>query len=154
MHPLIFWLLFTALGVWAQRIFPGVDIFAPALVVCLQLRRVTQFLWLAPAWVILQEGAGNLPFGNLLLWYGGLVLFFVVGRWLFESRNMVFVFIIGIFMGCWHYLLTQLMANLQTLEILKSQLLVEAIYQAVLFPVVWAVTFNLYKRWVPDDGTL
>jgi len=151
---MVFWLIYTALGIWAQRLIPGVDIFAPALVVCLQLRRVTQFFWLALAWIILQEGMGNLPFGNLLLWYGGLVLFFVVGRWLFESRNLIFVFIIGIFMGSWHYLLTQLMADLQNLEVLRGQLLVESFYQAVLFPLVWAVTFNIYKRRVPDAGTI
>ncbi|BBD09667.1 hypothetical protein [Desulfovibrio ferrophilus] len=154
MHPVVFWLIFTVIGVWAQRLLPGVDFFAPALVVCLQQRRITQFVWLTLAWIILQEGMGNLPFGNLLLWYSGLVLIFVVGRWLFESRNLIFVFIIGIFMGSWHFLLTQIMTNLQVLEVNRAQLLLEGVHQAVIFPLAWAITYNVYKRMVPDVGPL
>lgn len=154
MHPVLFWLIYTVAGVWVQRILPGVDVFAPALVVCLQERRVTQFAWLLPLWIVLQEGMGNLPFGNMILWYAGMLIFFVLGRWLFESRNIIFVFIIGILMGVWHFVLTQLMAELQNLEVVESQLFLESIHQAVVFPLVWALAFSLYKRKVPDVGTL
>lgn len=154
MHPAIFWLLYTILGVWAQRVLPGVDVFAPALLVCLQERRLTQFVWLTLAWTLLLEGMGNLPFGNLFLWYGGMLVFFVVGRWLFESRNLIFVFIIGIFMGLWHYVLTMLMADLQNLALDPHALLVESVTQAVIFPLFWSLAFNLYRRKVPDVSPL
>ena len=68
MHPIVFWLLYTIGGVWIQFLLPGVDVFAPALVVCMQEHRLRQFSWLFLCWIILQEGAGNMPFGGRLLW--------------------------------------------------------------------------------------
>lgn len=154
MHPALFWFLYTVAGVWLQLVLPGVDVFAPALVVCLQERRLRQFLWLAVCWIVLQEGAGNLPFGTMILWYAGLVAFFVLGRWLFESRNVVFVLIIGLVMGGWHFLLTLLMAGLQGLEVGERALMMESAQQALLFPLIWALAFNLYKSRVPDAGAV
>ena len=117
MHPVLFWFAYTVAGVWLQYLLPGADVFAPALVVCLQERRLRQFAWLLPCWIILMEGSGNMPFGSMILRYAALVAVFVAGRWLFESRNVVFVFIIGIVMGGWHFLLSQIMAGLQGLEV-------------------------------------
>ena len=154
MHPVLFWFAYTVAGVWLQYLLPGADVFAPALVVCLQERRLRQFAWLLPCWIILMEGSGNMPFGSMILRYAGLVTVFVAGRWLFESRNVVFVFIIGIVMGGWHFLLSQIMAGLQGLEVGERLLMVESVQQAVLFPLAWALAYNLFKSKVPDVGTI
>ena len=53
-------------------------------------------------------------------------------------------------MGGWHFLLTQLMAGLQGLEISEKLLLTQSVQQAVLFPLIWALVYNLFKRKVPD----
>ncbi|WP_461209660.1 hypothetical protein [Desulfocurvus sp. DL9XJH121] len=154
MHPVTFWLIYTIAGVWAQMVLPGVDFFAPAVVVCLQERRLRQLCWLLPLWIMIQEGAGNIPFGSMILWYAGLSAVFVIGRWLFESRNVVFVLIIGMVMGGWRFVLVQLMAGLQGLEVGEHALFVESVQQAVLFPLIWALAFNLYRSKVPDAGTV
>lgn len=148
MHPLLWWIGFTIIGIWVQLALPGLDVFAPAVVVCLQERRLGQLAWLLPAWIVLQEGMGSAQFGTMILWYAGLVLFFVLGRWLFESRNVMFVFFTGVFLGLWHYFLLNSMAVLQGYSLDMERLVVESVQQAVAFPLLWAAIFNLYTRQV------
>jgi len=151
MHPFLWWLLFTLAGIWVQRALPGLDVFAPAVVVCLQERRLRQLSWLLPLWILLQEAMGSALFGTMILWYAGLIVFFIFGRWLFESRNVLFVFFIGVFMGGWHAFLLNSMAVLQGLMLDPQRLLLESMQQAVAFPLLWAVTYNLYVRQVRHD---
>ncbi len=151
MHPFVWWLLFTLAAIWLQRALPGLDAFGPAVVVCLQERRLRQLAWLLPAWILLQEGMGSSAFGTMILWYAGLIVFFVLGRWLFESRNAMFVFFIGVFMGAWHFFLLRSMAVLQGLVANDERLIWEGVQQAVAFPILWALIYNLYVRQVRRD---
>jgi hypothetical protein len=150
-HPFLFWLAFILAGIWAQRFAPGVDFLAPALIVCLQQRRVSTTAWLAAAFIVLQEGMGSLAFGALILWYSGLLLVYLVGRWLFESRNLLFIFIIGLFLGVWRYILVQMMSSLQDLVPDQGRLALECAFQAVLFTLEWGLLFLLYKRHIRHD---
>ncbi len=150
-HPTLFWIGFVLIGIWAQRFLPGVDFFAPALVVCLQQRRVSATVWLAGLFIVLQEGVGSLAFGSLILWYAGLLVVYLVGRWLFESRNFLFIFIIGAFLGVWRFVLVRMMASLQDMVPDQGRLAAECTLQAVLFTLEWGVLFALYKRNVRHD---
>lgn len=150
-HPFLFWSAFTLAGVWLQRFAPGADLLAPALIVCLQQRRVTATAWLAAAFIVLQEGAGSLAFGSLILWYGGLLAVYLVGRWLFESRNLLFIFIIGLFLGVWRLVLVRMMASLQNLTPDLGRLAMEGALQAGFFTLEWGLLFLLYKRCVRHD---
>ena len=150
-HPFPFWIAFIVLGVWAQQFLPGVDFFAPGLIVCLQQRRVSATAWLAAAFIVLQEGMGSLAFGTLILWYAGLLAVYLVGRWLFESRNLLFIFIIGVFLGVWRFILVRMMASLQDMVPDQGRLATECAIQAVLFTLEWGVLFLLYKRNVRHD---
>ena len=60
-----------------------------------------------------RRGSGALAFGSGLLWYGAVVALFMGGRWLFESRNVFFIFLLGIVLGAVHFALVQMMATLQ-----------------------------------------
>ena len=150
-HPLLFWLAFILAGVWAQQFVSGVDFLAPALIVCLQQRRPGMAAWLAGVFIVLQEGMGSLAFGTLILWYAGLLVVYLVGRWLFESRNLLFIFIIGTFLGVWRMFLVRMMASLQDMDPDQGRLAVECAVQAVLFTLEWGVLFLLYKRNVRHD---
>jgi hypothetical protein len=150
-HPFLFWIGFILVGIWAQRFVPGADFFAPALIVCLQQRRVSTAIWLAGLFIVLQEGMGSLAFGSLILWYAGLMVVYLVGRWLFESRNLLFIFIIGVFLGVWRFILVRMMASLQDMVPDQDQLYLECAIQAVLFTLEWGVLFLLYKRNVRHD---
>ena len=140
MYAVLWWTLYTAAAVWAMRWFPGVDFLAPGLVICLQDENYTTAFWLGLAWTLLAEGVGGLHFGFGPAWYGGVAALYFGGRWLFEAKNLLFMCLLGLALGAWHYLLCLLLAGLQDLEILSRQRLVwEGLLQAGLFPVVWTL---------------
>lgn len=154
MHVFLWWLAYTVAAIWIQRALPGLDAFGPAVVVLLQERRLRQLAWLLPCWILLQEGMGSASFGNMILWYAGLVVFFVLGRWLFESRNVLFVFFIGVFMGGWHFALQSGMGVLQGLALDQQTLAWDSVQQAVAFPAGWAVLYTFYVRQVRSVVTV
>jgi len=154
MHVFLWWLAYTVAAVWIQRTLPGLDAFGPAVVVLLQERRMHQLLWLLPCWILIQEGMGTAIFGTMVLWYAGLMVFFVLGRWLFESRNVLFVFFIGLFMGGWHFVLQSGMAVLQGLALDPQRLVWDSLQQAGAFPAGWAVLYTLYVRQVRSVVTV
>lgn len=154
MRPFIWWFLFTIGAIWAQSFMPGIDFMASAIIVCLQLERLRQAVWLTIAFIILQEGMGTLAFGAGLLWYGMLYLLYFVGRWLFESKNMLFVFFIGVSLGAWHFVLVQIMGQLEDLPVLAERLVWESAMQAAVFTLEWGVIYLIFKRLQPDERTL
>lgn len=151
LHPLAFWTAFILAGIWMQHFAPGVDFLAPALIVCLQQRRTTAAAWLGLLFIVLQEGMGSLAFGTLILWYAGLLVFYLVGRWLFESRNLLFIFVIGVGLSLWRFVLVRMMADLQGLTPARTQLIMECMAQAVVFALEWGLLYTLYKRLVRHD---
>lgn len=154
MHPATFWILFTVAGIWLQRFIPGVDFLAPGLLICLQDHRPRLAVWLGLIWLVLQEGMGSMAFGPGVLWYGFLFAVYLGGRWLFEARNLLFMFIIGASMGLWHVLLVQMMGTLQGLELSMHRVVLESVLQAAVFPAQWAAAAALHERWVPHEHTI
>lgn len=154
MHPAVWWLLYTIAGVWLQSWIPGVDVFAPAVMVCLQEERRREALWGIVCWTVLQEGAGNMPFGSMILWYIALVLVVTVSRSLFDSRNIVFILCSGIMLGGLHYFMTLGMSALQGLSVDTHRVLLESAAQPVVFVLVWWITYTLYTRLVHHETVL
>jgi hypothetical protein len=68
MRRIVWWMGFTACGIWAQSHVPGVDFLVPGLILSLQVEKASQTVWLGLVWLLLQEGMGSLPFGFGLLW--------------------------------------------------------------------------------------
>lgn len=154
MHPFLWWFLFTVAAIWAQRFVPGIDFLAPGIIICLQLDRPRQAFWLALIWILLQEGMGSMSFGAGLLWYGAMVLLYFLGRWLFESRNLLFIFFIGLCIGAWHFILIQLMAKLEGMVVAAEPLAWESLLQAAVFTLEWGIVYSAYKRILPDERAL
>jgi hypothetical protein len=145
MRRIVWWIGFTGCGIWAQSHLPGVDFLVPGLILSLQEETTPQSLWLALVWLLLQEGMGSLPFGFGLLWYAATAGLFLVGRWLFEAKNLMFMSMLGLALGLLHYGLLMVMAGLQDWLVPPGRLLTESIYQALIFPLEWAVIHAAYR---------
>jgi hypothetical protein len=137
----------------ASEIFPGCGFFGPWPVDLpagkkIWIGRVMGFVWL-----LLQEGGGSFSFGPSLLWYGGLVGFYLIFQIFFEPENIFFVVILSAFLGMWHFAVANIMALLQDVVLSQWTLLRESAAMFILFPVAWRLTHGLYRKWVPRDPT-
>jgi hypothetical protein len=142
----VFWAIFTVSGVWLQSFMPGLDFFAPGLVLCFQEEDTRAVVALAVLWLLLQEGMGSLAFGTGILWYGILAALFFFGHWLFEAKNFVFMIILGVCLGVMHFALTQIMAQLQDWLVSPGRVMMESLLQAVVFPVQWGLIYIIYSH--------
>lgn len=142
----LFWLLFTVGAVWFQYFLSGVDVMAAGLVVSLQEERPGRTFWLALAWTLIQEGMGSMAFGLVILLYASLVGFYFAGRWLFESRNFLFICLLGTALAVSHAGLVHVMALLQDATVPQGWVVSHALIHVVLFPAEWLVVSNLYRK--------
>ena len=147
---IVFWSLVTLLGVWLQNLVPGVDFLAPGLILAMQEEKWTVPVWLGLVWLFLQEGTGSLAFGTGLLWYGLLAGLFFFGHWLFEARNFLFMFILGLCLGTMHFVLINLMAVLQDWSIPLQRLAMESVLQTLIFPVEWGIIYLIHQH-LPEN---
>ncbi len=145
------WAAYTVLGVWAQRIVPGVDILAPGIILSMQEETGHRTIWLAIIWILLLEGMGNLPFGYGLAWYGLLAMFYIVGRWLFEARSILFMVLLGVGLGVLHPLLVYSLSSLGNLNVPIQPLILEGAVQAIVFPIVWLTADQLFPKRLRQD---
>lgn len=140
------WLLYFVAGLWLEYALPGVDLLLAGYIVALQEGSLRRILWLLPALILIHEGSGSLAFGTAILWYLGASVFYYVGRWLFEAKNLLYILMLGLALGLWHHGLVLMMATLQDLAIDQERLWRESALQASLFPLAWAVTQFLRSR--------
>mgnify|MGYP000058218049 CR=1 FL=1 len=144
MNEVLWWILYTLCGIWIQGAIPGVDCFGPGLLLCLQTGRFKSLFWLAPIWVLLQEGAGSLPFGSALLYDAGLVYFFLLIRPYINLTSPMYILSISLFAGLWHFGVVHLVTSLQGIHILSQQILFQSIRLTAVFPVIWALASLIY----------
>ena len=115
---ILWWSGYTILGIWAHRILPGIDFFAPGLILSIQKEEApTTTILLGVIWILLIEGTGNLPFGYGLACYGLLVTLYFMGQWLFESRSFLFMALLGLGLGVLHVLLVSAVSSLAKLTV-------------------------------------
>ncbi len=146
MYRAFWWLCYTLAGIWLQEYVPGVDFLAPGLLLALQEERPGAIAWLVVVWLVLQEGLGGLAFGFGPAWYGGLILFFQVGRWLFDQKSFLFACLTGLVLGCWMVGLTLALAGLEEIHLFVEPLMGRALLQTLLFPAVWWLADTWYPQ--------
>ncbi len=139
------WAAFFAVGIFMQRAMPGMDVLVAGLLVALQERKGWQIFWIALLLIILQEGMGTLEFGASLLRYPLVVCVFFIGRWLFETRNVLFVLLLSVCIGVVHLGVVLLISRLQYIAVDLPVLFDESVAQALLVSVVWKVV-SLMRR--------
>ncbi len=146
LRNILWWFGFTVIALWGQTALPGVDLLVAGLIVSLQEGRLRQSAVLGCCFLLINEGAGSLAFGAGLAWYMAAAALFVVGRWLFEQRNILFIALIGVSLGLWRYALLAILATLQEYRFDRETALWECVMQALAFPVAWAITSALRPR--------
>lgn len=137
------WLCFIFVGVCAQTLAPGLDILVVGLIILLQEEDYASMCWLAPLFCLLQEGMGTRPFGTAIIWYGAVIAIFLLGRWLFEARNFIFVFLLSASLGCAYFFVAWLAAPLQNMAFNLPDTLDKALTQAIFMPFAWRMLLAL-----------
>ncbi len=150
----LWWALFFPIAIMLQSSIPALDVLLIGLVLVLQERKYKDLFWLLPLLILLQEGIGSRAFGGMILWYFSVILLFVVGRWLFEVQNVLFVLLMAIFLGGMHFALVYLLAPLQDLYVNVHTLAEESVIQAAFIPIAWWVA-AFTRRWTyTNDSTI
>lgn len=148
----IWWGAYTVLGVWAQRALPGIDFFAPGIILSLQEEETgKRTAMLGAVWILLLEGTGSMPFGYGLAWYGLLAAFYFTGRWLFEARSILFMALIGLMLGMLHPALIYGLSSLSNLKVIMQPVWIDGAMQAVAFPIIWACVDYLFPKRLRQD---
>ena len=147
MHTLACWAVFIIASIWAESLLPGVDLYAPALLVLLHMRRYTEALWLTPLGIILNEGAGSLAFGMSILWLGGLILLFSLLCLYLASSSLAFVLTLSVLAGVWQFAVAVFMTSLQELTVARQDLLVQARLTSLFFPFLWTGMHAFFEHW-------
>lgn len=146
-----FWTFFTLAGIWLENVIPGVDFLAPGFILAMQEEKWPVSVWLGLIWLFIQEGTGSLAFGTGLLWYGLLAGLYFFGHWLFEARNFLFMFILGLCLGTMHFLLINVMSILQDWIVPAQRLAMESILQTLIFPVEWGLIYLIHQH-LPENA--
>lgn len=147
----LFWLGFTVACIWLENFVQGVDFLVVGFIVLLQEGRWAKVLWLTLLWVLIQEGGGNMAFGPAVLWYAGAAALFHAGRWMFESENVLFILLLGLSLGVWHFGLVWIMASLQDATVVASGLFVESFLQALVVLPCWLAVHRLQLKFRMAD---
>lgn len=150
---LFWWGVFFICTIWMQALIPGVDLLVVGFIIALQERRYSQLFWVLLFCVLVQEGTGTLDFGASLIWYAMVAVFFFLGCWLFESANILFVFLLSACMGGAHYVLMRSMYALQYIPVDETRLLDESSLQGLLVPFVWMLASKIRGWMVPHGYT-
>lgn len=146
-NNIFWWGLYFFCAIWLQAVIPGLDALVPGLIVSLQERNFRQIFAIFGLCTLIQEGVGTLDFGASLLWYSTVVFIFFLGRWLFETENLVFIFMLSACIGVSHYAIVRAMCALQFIPVNEPLLLDESSLQGLLTPVLWKIA-SLTRRWV------
>lgn len=131
------WLCFIFVAICVQAIAPGLDVLVVGLIILLQERDWRGLLWLLPLFILLQEGMGTRPFGSAIVWYAATIVIFRLGRWLFETGNFLFIFLLSACLGATYYGVAWLMAPLQNLTFNVEDTLDKSLLQAIFMPFAW-----------------
>lgn len=134
---ILWWLVYTGAAVFLQIFAVGVDFFIPGIIVALQEKKMLQSGFVICLFILLQEGIGTMPFGNVFLWYSLTVIFFYAWRWFFEVESLMFILLLSLALSVSHYFIVSVLASVQDIYIDYNALRDECVYQMFLTPILW-----------------
>ena len=153
LRQIAWWICFVYVSICLQTIKPGLDVLVVGVIILLQEKDYKAMIWLLPLFCLVQEGIGTRPFGSALLWYSVVVAFFLLGQWLFEARNFLFIFLLSASLGCAYFIISWLMAPLQNLTFNIQATLDKSLTQALFIPFAWRALSALrpYEKTEEDE---
>ena len=134
---LLWWALYTCIGISLQAVLPGLDFLLPGLILAIQERKKNQFLWIAVLFLLIQEGSGSMMFGSTLVSYALAPALFYVGYSLFEVDSFPFIGLLSLCLGIVHYVTTALMSSLQDIPFHAPLVMDESVIQTLMTPFLW-----------------
>lgn len=146
--PVLWWIGYFIVAMWAQELSGGFDFFSPGLLVCLQMGQIWPLVWMTFLVTFVQEGMGTLVFGTSFVFYAGMYLAFFLLRWLLEPRNPFFVLLFALFLAAWSWLVLLGGIRFQEIPVHMIDPLVWISRQWLFYVVFWSGTFLIYQRWV------
>lgn len=144
------WVCFVFVAICVQALAPGLDVLVIGLIILLQEKDWRGMLWLLPLFCLIQEGTGTRPFGAIIVWYSATIVIFHLGRWLFETRNFLFMFLLSACLGGAYYSVDWLMAPLQNISFDIPATLDKSLSQAIFMPFAWKL-LTVARPLVPDE---
>ncbi len=146
MSSIFWWGCFSFLAIWAQKIVPGIDFFAPGLLLCIQLDKKYHVFWMILIWSLIQDGIGGLPFGYSVVWYSSIYFLYRCGAMFFDVQSLMFALLCGVVLGALHPSLTAMMSLLADMVWAPDRYIFEGILQAAIFPVEWLLLKYIYPE--------
>jgi len=143
---IIWWTDYLILALWGQELSGGLDFLSPGVLVCLQSGQWWTALWMAVAWVLVQEGGGNLVFGVSIVFYAGMLAFYLISRWLLEPENPLFIIFFSLLLACWSWGVVSGAINFQELPPRTHSPLPWIAKQWVAYVFFWGAALFVYRR--------
>ena len=150
-RQIVWWICFIILGICVQSLAPGLDALAVGLLIMLQEEDYRDMLWLLPLFILLQEGMGSRPFGSIIVWYAATIVMFKIGRWLFDTKNFLFMFLLSASLGGVYFAVDWLMAPLQNLNFNVEDAMNKSLTEALFLPFAWRLAQATRKADIKED---
>lgn len=147
---LLWWCGYIFVAIWLQKLLPGLDALVPALIICLQdgnKQQTSIFLLLC---IIIQEGAGTLPFGGSIIWYSTVIAAYYVGGKFFMGGNIMFIIVLSVAMGISRALIFWGMGLLQPLPLDYQIVHRTYVLQILLTPLIWGIAQRVRNTMVQN----
>lgn len=146
--PVLWWIVYFIVAIWAQEISGGFDFLSPGLLVCLQIGQWWSLVWMTWLIIFIQEGMGDLVFGSSLLFYAGMYLAYLLSRWLLEPRNPLFIILFSLMLSVWHWLVLSGAVQFQEIPVHMPGPWGWIPRQWLFYGFFWSASFLAYRRWV------
>lgn len=143
---ILWWATYVVIGVWAQEMSGGLDFLTPGLLLCLQYSRWWTAAWLIPLLVLMQEGGGNLAFGVVIVFYAGLIAFFLLARWLLEPENPLFILLFSFILAVWSWIVVRGAVSFQELPVSMRPLWPLIGKQWLAYVLFWVAAMIFFRR--------
>lgn len=137
--------MYACAAIFLQIYTIGVDFFIPGIIVALQEKKIWQTGIVIASFIVIQEGMGTMPFGNIFLWYSLTIIFFYAWRWFFEVESLMFILLLSLALSVSHYFIVSVLASVQDIYINYNALRDECVYQMLLTPIIWHAISYLRK---------
>ncbi len=102
--------------------------------------------------MLIQEGSGGLAFGTMILFYLGFMVFFYIGGFFLEVRNVFFTMFLFLFMALFKILIVLAMASLQDFVLSGQYGFEDFLVQAVVYFLVWMIIYNLFRKYFINES--
>lgn len=143
----VWWAGYLAVALWCQELSGGLDFLSPGVLVCMQTGQWWSVAWMAVLWILVQEGIGNLAFGVAVLFYAGLIAFFMLTRWLLEPENPFFILLFSLVLSVWAWVVLNGAIRFQELGAQMYAPWPWIAKQWLAYVVFWSVMLAAYRRW-------